>query len=71
MNQPVRPTSRALAGTLLLLAFVIAYVFAAMLLGTAMLPGSGGVGQFIYYLIAGLAWVPGAGWIIQWMYRVR
>lgn len=61
---------RMLAGTLMLLAFVIIYVLAAMLVATAMLPNAGFVTQFIYYAVAGLAWVPVAGLIVSWMHRV-
>jgi hypothetical protein len=59
-----------LAGTLLLLAFVIVYVLAAMLVAAAVLPEANIVAQFVYYAIAGLAWVPVAGLIISWMHRV-
>jgi hypothetical protein len=68
MIQPSRPTSRALLGTMALILFLIVYVFAAMLLAAAMLPGSNGLLQFAYYAVAGLAWVPPAGLIIRWMY---
>ena len=62
-------TRRRLAGTLLLLAFVILYVLAAMLVATAVLPAAGGLSQFAYYAVAGLAWVPAAAWIVSWMHR--
>lgn len=69
MTEPQRPTSRALIGTMLLVGFMIVYIFAAMLLGTAMLPGRNRVLEFFYYAVAGLAWVPPAGLIIRWMYQ--
>lgn len=71
MIQPQRPTTRALMGTMLLVGFMIVYIFAAMLLGAALLPGRNPVAEFIYYAIAGLAWVPPAGLIIRWMYQRR
>jgi hypothetical protein len=63
------PSLKALAGTLMLLAFVVAYIVLAMLLAAIMLPNAGSLRQFAFYAIAGLAWVPVAGWIISWMYR--
>lgn len=69
MASAMTPSLRVLAGTLLLLAFIIVYIFAAMLLAAAALPNAGGIGQFVYYAVAGLAWVPPAGYIISWMYR--
>lgn len=71
MIEPQRPTTRALLGTMLLVGFMIVYIFAAMLLGTAMLPKGGRVVEFLYYAVAGLAWVPPAGLIIRWMYQPR
>jgi hypothetical protein len=63
------PTVRVFAGTLALLAFIVLYIFLAMLLAAAVLPTAGPAGQFAYYAVAGLAWVPPAGFIIAWMYR--
>lgn len=71
MIQPQRPTTRALMGTMLLVGFMIVYVFAAMLLGAALLPGRNRIAEFVYYAVAGLAWVPPAGLIIRWMYQPR
>ncbi len=62
-------TQRKLAGTVLLLAFVIVYVLLAMVLAAAVLPRAGRMAEFIYYALAGLAWVPAAGLIIKWMHR--
>lgn len=69
MIQPQRPTTRALFGTMALVGFMIVYIFAAMLIGTAVLPKGGRIAEFLYYAFAGLAWVPPAGLIINWMYR--
>ena len=68
---PLRPTTRALLGTMGLLAFVMVYIFAAMLVGTAVLPRGSRIAEFLYYAVAGLAWVPPAGLIIRWMYAPR
>lgn len=62
-------SQRKLVGTLLLVAFVIVYVFLAMLMAAAVLPRAGRVLEFVYYALAGLAWVPVAGLIISWMHR--
>lgn len=66
---PMASSGRKLAGTVLLLLLVLVYVFAAMLLATAILPGAGRLAEFIYYAVAGLAWVPLAGLIVNWMHR--
>lgn len=68
MNQPTMPKLRVLAGTLLLLVFVIVYVLLAMVVANTALPQIGQFGSFVYYAAAGLAWVPVAGLIIKWMY---
>lgn len=63
------PNFKVFAGTLGLLAFIVVYIFVAMLVAAAALPDAGGAAKFAYYAIAGLAWVPPAGLIISWMYR--
>lgn len=60
---------RKLAGTLLLLALVVFYVFLATVLAAAVLPTAGPIAQLIYYAVAGLAWVPLAAVVISWMHR--
>lgn len=65
----MNPGPRRLAGMLLLLAYLTVYIFAAMLVAAAVLPGAGGLAQLLFYAAAGLAWVPLAGWIISWMHR--
>ena len=65
---PQRPTTRALLGTMALVAFMIVYIFAASLLAVTVLPQAGRIVEFAYYAVAGLAWVPLAGLIIKWMY---
>lgn len=68
-TQARRPTTRALLGTMALVAFMFVYIFAASLLAVAVLPTAGRVTEFVYYAVAGLAWVPLAGLIVKWMYR--
>ncbi len=62
------PRIRTLAGTLLLLVFIACYCLVAMGVAVSVLPQTGGLWHFLYYLIAGLAWVPPAGLIIKWMH---
>lgn len=62
---------RKLIGTILLVAFVCVYSLAAMLVATAVLPGTSGVVQLSYYAVAGLLWVLPAGAIIYWMARPK
>ena len=62
-------SQRKLAGTVLLLAFIIVYVLLAMMVAAMVLPRAGRFAEFVYYALAGLAWVPPAGLIIRWMHR--
>ncbi|WGF89082.1 DUF2842 domain-containing protein [Marinivivus vitaminiproducens] len=59
---------RSLITTFGLIAFMIVYAFAAMLIGIR-LPQDGWLGwglQAIYYVAAGLAWLGPAVWLIRW-----
>lgn len=61
-------STRKLLGTIVLFAFLVAYVLAAM--GVAIVMGVNQVGwlaSLIYHAAAGLLWVPGAAFIIWWM----
>ena len=62
---------RKLAGMLALVAFIVVYSASAMTIAAAKLPGTSGLVQFIYYLVAGLIWVLPAGLIIRWMAKPR
>lgn len=66
---PMTPGPRRLIGTLALLAFILVYVLVAMVVASAVLPGSARVAEFLFYAVAGLAWVPLAAGIISWTYR--
>ena len=63
------PVVRKLAGTVLLVAFIIVYVLLAMVAAAAVLPRGGRIIEFGFYALAGLAWVPPAGLIISWMHK--
>jgi len=65
----MRQRQRKLAGTVILLLFLIVYSLAASLIGVALLPGSQKMGQLIFYVIAGLLWTLPAGLLIRWMQR--
>jgi Protein of unknown function (DUF2842) len=67
----MQPGLRPFIGTIVLVAFIVVYVLAAMVFASVMLPNAGGVAQFVFYAIAGLAWVPVAGLILSWMYPKR
>ncbi len=60
---------RKLVGTVVLLVFLVCYALLAMALAVAVLPGAGGVTQFVYYAVSGLAWVLPAGILVRWMQR--
>ena len=65
----MNPGLRALVGTIGLVVFIVVYALAAMVVATVVLPGAGGIAQFVFYAIAGLAWTPLAGLILSWTYR--
>jgi hypothetical protein len=60
---------RKLIGTVVLLVFLACYSLLAMALAAAVLPGAGGLMQFVYYAVCGLAWVLPAGVLVRWMQR--
>lgn len=62
---PVR--LRKLIGAVLLVVLVTVYPFLALAFAAALLPGTGPIAQFAFYLVAGLVWVLPAGLIIWWM----
>lgn len=67
--ESLNPGGRRLAGTILLVLFVLVYVLAAMVAASMVLPEAAPLAQFVYYAVAGLAWVPAAGLIISWTYK--
>lgn len=58
---------RKLIGAVLLVILVTVYPLLAIAFAMAVLPGSSGLGQFAFYLVAGLVWVLPAGLIVWWM----
>ncbi len=58
-------------GTVLLILLVTAYPFCVLPFAAAILPHANGVGQLLFYAIAGLIWVPPAGFIIKWMHGAK
>ena len=65
MNQ----RTRKLIGTIILLFFVPIYALVAMTIAAARLPGTSGLEQSVFFLIAGLLWIIPAGVVIRWMQR--
>lgn len=62
-------SSRKLAGTVLLLLFLVVYVLAAMAVAIVLQVNASKFVELIYYVLAGTLWVPVAAWIISWMYK--
>ncbi|MHA1189636.1 MAG: DUF2842 domain-containing protein [Alphaproteobacteria bacterium] len=63
--------TRKLLGTIILVAFVCLYALIAMTIAAAKLPGTSGLVQLVFFVIAGLIWVLPAGLLIRWMVRPR
>lgn len=62
---------RKLIGTVVLVVFVCLYALTAMTVAAAKLPGTSGLTQLIYYVVAGLIWIIPAGALIAWMVKPR
>jgi hypothetical protein len=60
---------RKLIGTVLLLAFLGAYAWAAVIIGAGRITLAPHWAQLAYFLVAGLLWVIPAGLLIRWMQR--
>lgn len=63
------PRLRKLIGTMVLVPFVAFYALTAMTIAAAKLPGTSGLVQLVYFMLAGLLWVIPAGALIAWMQR--
>ena len=61
--------AKKLAGTVLLLVFVVIYTLLAMWLGAAVINAQHGLVQLIFYFVAGIAWTIPAFAIIKWSSR--
>jgi hypothetical protein len=62
---------RKFIGVLLLVPFVMIYALFAMVLAVRLLPGTPGLIQAIYYLIAGLLWIAPAALIVWFMQKPK
>ena len=62
---------RKLTGTLALIVLIVIYSLTAMTIAAVKLPGTSGLVQLIYFVVAGLLWVLPAGLIIWWMAKPR
>jgi hypothetical protein len=61
--------ARKLLGTLITVVFLFVYSLLAMVLAVRLLPGTSGVVQLAYYVVAGLLWIVPVGALIVWMQR--
>lgn len=62
---------RKLIGTIVLVVFICLYALTAMTVAAAKLPGTSGLTQLVYFVVAGLAWIIPAGALIAWMVKPR
>jgi hypothetical protein len=60
---------RKLIGTIVLVVFICFYALTAMTIAAAKLPGTSGLTQLVYFVVAGLAWVLPAGALVAWMVK--
>ena len=65
----MRMRTRKLAGTIVLLLFLSAYAFLAMMVAIALQVNANKLVEVAYYIIAGTAWTLPAGLLIRWMSR--
>jgi hypothetical protein len=65
----MRQRSRKFFGTIVLVAFISVYALTAMTIAAAKLPGSHGLVQLLFYIVAGLVWVVPAAILVRWMQR--
>jgi hypothetical protein len=61
--------TRKLIGTIVLVIFLGAYAWAAVVIGAGRISHAPPCVQFAYFLTAGLLWVLPAGVLIRWMQR--
>jgi hypothetical protein len=58
---------KKLLGVFLLIGIIAIYALIVMRVAVAVLPGAGGIVEFLFYAIAGLAWVVPVRYLIVWM----
>ena len=63
------PRSKKLIGVIAILVWLVFYALLVMRLAVSILPGAGGLVQFLFYCIAGLAWIIPIGLLLPWMHR--
>jgi hypothetical protein len=63
------PRTKKLIGVILILFWLAFYALLVMRLAVAILPGAGGLVQFLFYAVAGLAWIVPIGLLLPWMHR--
>ena len=61
--------TRKLIGTIVLVIFLGAYAWTAVVIGAGRISHAPRWAQFAYFLTAGLLWVLPAGILIRWMQR--
>jgi hypothetical protein len=59
--------TRKLAGTVLMMIFVVVYALVVTALAAPILSGANKAVEAVFYVIAGLAWVPPLMLMIRWM----
>lgn len=67
MALPMR--TRKLLGTFVLLAFILFYAFATMMLGVWVLKEAAGWQQALFYAVTGCLWAFPAMLILRWMIK--
>lgn len=65
----MKQRTRKLVGTVVLLAFIIIYALAAMMVAMAMQVNASKLAEMVYYVVAGLLWVIPAAALVSWMSR--
>jgi hypothetical protein len=63
------PRLKKLIGTVLLVAFISLYALTAMTIAAAKLPGSSGLAQLVFFLVAGTIWILPAAALVAWMQK--
>ncbi len=61
--------TRKLVGTVVLLVFLAAYAFLAMMVAVMLEIKSSKIGELLFYIVGGLAWVVPAAWLVRWMQK--
>jgi hypothetical protein len=65
------PRLRKLVGSVVLVVFICVYALVAMTVAASKLPGTSGLVQFAYFLVAGLLWVIPAAALVSWMSKSK